>query len=61
MVSLAKNLKDKLTASYGDIPESLVKQRIQLFKGTLAHIYNITLSTGLFRDERKSTISEAFV
>jgi hypothetical protein len=28
-VSLAKNLKDKLTAGYDDIPESLVKKCVQ--------------------------------
>ena len=61
MVGLAEKLKDKLTASYDDIPESLVKQRIQLIKGTLTHIYNVTLSTALFWDERKSPVSEAFV
>ena len=33
VVSLAKNLKDKLTAGYDDIPKSLVKQCIQLIKG----------------------------
>ena len=41
VVSLAKNLKDKLTAGYDDIPESLVKQCIQLIKGPLTHIYNV--------------------
>ena len=61
MVSLAKKLKDKLTASYDDIPESLVKQRIQLIKGPLAHIYNISLRSGVFRDEQKSAKSEAFI
>jgi hypothetical protein len=40
VVSLAKNLKDKLTAGYDDIPESLFKQRTQLIKGPL----NKTLS-----------------
>jgi len=33
VVSLAKHLKDKLTAGYCSIRESLVKQYIQLIKG----------------------------
>jgi hypothetical protein len=37
VVSTAKNLKHKLTAGYDDIPESLVKQCIQLIKGPLTH------------------------
>jgi len=41
VVSLTKNLKDKLTAGYDDMPEGLVKQRIQLIKGQLTHIYNV--------------------
>ena len=53
MVSLAKNLKDKLTAGYDDIPESFVKQCIQLIKGTLTHIYNVSLRSGVFPDEWK--------
>jgi hypothetical protein len=48
---LAKNLKNKLTASYDDIPESLVKQCIQLIKGPLTHIYNVSLRSGVFPDE----------
>jgi len=35
VVNLAKNLKDKPTAGYNDIPEILVKQCIQLIKGPL--------------------------
>jgi hypothetical protein len=61
VVSLAKKLKGKLTPSYDDLPESLFKQCIQLIKGPLAHIYNISLSTGVFRDEQKSAKSEVFV
>jgi hypothetical protein len=40
VVSLTKNLKDKLSAGYDDIPKSLVKQRIQLIKGPLTHVYH---------------------
>ena len=54
VVSLAKNLKDKLTAGYDDIPESLVKQCIQLMKGPLMHIYNMSLGSGVFPDEWKA-------
>ena len=53
MVSLAKNLKDMLTAGYNDIPESLVKQCIQLIKGPQIHIYNVSLQSGVFPDEWK--------
>jgi len=38
VVSLAKNLNDKLKAGYDDIPESLVKQCIQLIKGPLTYL-----------------------
>ena len=51
VVSLAKNLKDKPIAGYDDIPESLVKQCIQLIKGPLVHIYNVSLRSGVFPDE----------
>jgi hypothetical protein len=44
-------LKDKLTAGYDDIPESLVKQCIQLIKGPLTHIYNVSLRPWVFPDE----------
>ena len=53
VVSTAKNLKDKLTVGYDDIPESLVKQCIQLIKGPLTHIYNLSLRSGSFPDEWK--------
>ena len=53
MVSLTKNLKDKLTAGYDDIPKSLAKQCIQLIKGTLTCIYNVSLRSGVFPDEWK--------
>jgi hypothetical protein len=38
VVSLAKNLNDKLKAGYDDIPERLVKQCIQLIKGPLTYL-----------------------
>jgi len=53
VVSLAKNLKDKITTGYDDIPESLVKQCIQLIKGPLTHIYNVLLRSMVFPDEWK--------
>jgi len=46
-------LKDKLTAGYDDIPESLVKQCIQSIKGPLTHIYTVSLRSGVFPDEWK--------
>jgi len=51
VVSLAKNLKDKPTAGYDDIPESLVKQCIQLIKGPLTRIYNVSSWLGVFPGE----------
>jgi hypothetical protein len=53
VVSLAKSLKGKHTAGYDDIPESLVKQCIQLIKGPLTHIYNVSLNSGVFPNEWK--------
>ena len=56
MLSLAKNLKDKLIAGYDDIPESLVKQCIQLIKGPLTHNVYVSLRSGVFPDEWKLAI-----
>jgi hypothetical protein len=53
VVSLAKNLKDKLTAGYDDIPKSLVKQCTQSIKGPMTHIYNVSLRMGIFPHEWK--------
>jgi hypothetical protein len=54
VVSLAKSLKGKPSAGYDDIPESLVKQCIQLIKGPLTHIYNLLLMSGVFPDDWKA-------
>jgi len=54
VISLTKGLKGKPTAGYDDIPESVVKQCIQLIKGPLAHIYNVSLNSGVFPDEWKT-------
>jgi retron-type reverse transcriptase len=54
VVSLAKNLKNKLTVGYEDIPESSVKQCMQLIKGLLTHIHNLSLRSGVFPDEWKA-------
>jgi hypothetical protein len=48
VVSLAKSLKGKPTAGYEDMPESLVEQCIQLIKGPLTHIHNVSLMSGVF-------------
>jgi hypothetical protein len=53
VISLAKSLKGNPTAGYDDIPNNLVKQWIQLIKGLLAHIYNVSLNSGVFPDEGK--------
>jgi exonuclease III len=54
VIKLSTCLKDKFTSGYDDIPESLVKQCIQLIKRPLAHIYNISLSSGVFPEEWKT-------
>ena len=48
VIKLSKSLKGKFTSGYDDIPESLVKHCIQLIKRPLAHIYKISLSSGVF-------------
>jgi len=48
VISLTKSLKEKPTADDGDIPENLVKHCMQLIKGPLAHIYNLSLNSGVF-------------
>jgi hypothetical protein len=54
MISLTKSLKGKPTAGYDDIPDSLVKQCINLLKGPLARIYNVSLNSGVFSDKWKT-------
>ena len=51
VISLTKSLKGKPTAGDDDIPENLVK----LIKGPLAHIYNLSLNSGVFPDIWKTT------
>jgi len=48
VISLTKSLKGKPSAGYDDIPERLVKQCIHLIKGSLAHIYNVSLNSRCF-------------
>jgi len=38
-----------------DIPENLVKQCMQLIKGLMAHIYNLSLNSGVYPNVRKTT------
>jgi len=54
VVKLSKNLKGKLTAGYDDIPEKLVKLCIRQIQKPLTHIYNTSLSSGVFPDEWKT-------
>ena len=51
--SLTQSLKVRHSAGYGDIPECLVKQRIQLVKISPTHIYNVSLNSGVFPNECK--------
>jgi hypothetical protein len=48
VISLAKSLKGKPTSGDDDIPENLVKQCMHLIKGPLTHIYNLSLTSGVF-------------
>jgi len=50
LISLTKSLKGKPTAGDDDIHDNLVKQCVQLIKETLAHIYNLSLNSGVFPD-----------
>jgi hypothetical protein len=54
VINLSKSLQVKSTAGDDDIPESIVKQCIQLIKGPLAHIYNLSLTSGVFPDVWKT-------
>ena len=54
MIGLTKSLKWNSTARDDDIPENLIKQCIQLIKGPLAHIYNLSLKSDFFPDIRKT-------
>ena len=55
VISLTMSLKRKPTAGDDDIPENLVKQCMQLIKGPLVHIYNLSLNSGVFPDIWKIT------
>ena len=48
VISLTKSVKGKPTSGDDDIPENLVKQCIHLIKGPLTHIYNLSLTSGVF-------------
>ena len=50
---MAKTLKNKQTAGPDDIPECLVKQCIGLLKKPLTHLYNLSLSLGIFPEDWK--------
>jgi len=54
-ISLTKSLRGKPTAGYDDIPERLVKQCLHLIKGSLAHICNVLLNSGVFPDKWKTS------
>ena len=60
VVSLTKNLKDKLTEVYDSIHKSLVKWCIQFIKGPLTHIYNVSLRSGVFPDDWKAAKVKPF-
>jgi hypothetical protein len=48
VISLTKSLKGKPTSGDDYIPENLVKQCIHLIKWPLTHIYNLSLTSGVF-------------
>jgi hypothetical protein len=60
VISLTKSLKGNPTAGDDDILESLVKQCIHLIKGSLAHIYNLSLNSGVFPDVWKAAKVKPF-
>ena len=54
VVNLAKTLKNKRTAGPDGISECLLKQCIGLIKKPLTHIYNLSLSLGVFPENWKT-------
>jgi hypothetical protein len=44
-----KKFKGKFSAGYDEIPEYVVKQHAKFVKGTLAHIYNISINSCISR------------
>jgi len=50
VISLTKSLQEKPTAGDDDIPENLVKRYMQLIKGPLVNIYNLSLNSVVFPD-----------
>jgi len=47
VISLIKSVKGKPTAGDNDITENLVKECMQVIKVPLAHMYNLSLNTGV--------------
>ena len=45
---IIKKFKCKFSAGYDEITEYVVKQSAKFVKGTLAHIYNISINSGTF-------------
>jgi hypothetical protein len=60
VVSLTKSLKGKPKAGDDNIHENLVKQCIDLIKGPLTHIYNLSLTSGVFPVLWKNSQSKTF-
>ncbi|MDR2880067.1 MAG: reverse transcriptase family protein, partial [Fusobacteriales bacterium] len=54
VVKIAKTLRNKSTAGPDEIPECLIKKCIRLIKKPLAHIFNLSLSLGVFPDDWKT-------
>jgi hypothetical protein len=48
-----KSLKGKLSTGYDEIPEYLVKKCMKYVKKPLTHIFNASLSSGIFPDRLK--------
>jgi len=50
VISLTNSLKGKPVAGDDNVSENLFTQCVQLIKETLAHIYNLSLNSGVFPD-----------
>jgi len=55
VISLTKSVKGKPSAGDNDIAENLVKECMQVIKVPLAHMYNLSLNTGVLPYTWKTT------
>ena len=53
VIDLSKKLKPKSSTGFDNISTKLVKETIELTANPLSHIFNLSLSTGIFPDDMK--------